>query len=570
MAETLHNLEAKRKEFLEKLGDKPLTTLVPDVRGKYRNLMEEGERAFKTGLFAKAEKSFKEAQEASHSAPASLDGSMRASFALSDHNYVQAAKYLCQLLDKFPELPSINLSIRGYYSRDEDYAKHMARLEAHVKQNPKDAYAQFLLAYLKWRDGKNPEAEKAINLAIEYAKDKSLTEAIGVLVRGVTRVVRHIPKGPRPKLQAPMNYPAGGIQLALPEGFQLMSVENVAQVLRASREDGSEGKQIFTVSIYPVAEGETATSFVDHRLRDLQENQVLKDLKVNKPVKALVDGVVGEGLSLDFTDREGKEVSAMAGCFIRAVQEPDAPQGSAPVYLAYVITLETPREHKKSLLPTIDAMVRLTRFTRMYRPVNISLVRGVTLKDVARGFSIARPVGWASRTSTHEIVMGQSDFLLGGVISPMVHVGSVVVPASLSNEQCVQKVIERQKAKGYTVKKVEAGPAKLAGMDGYQFALLKSVASTPAEDPLAEKFPAAKPMTLPGPPHLETIRFVFQPVDKDNKKIYFISMICYDCDLKKCRAIMDHLAGGFDMLKSVPPATAPVTAPTTAPASAGT
>ncbi|MCD4825668.1 MAG: tetratricopeptide repeat protein, partial [Phycisphaerae bacterium] len=547
-----NDLAKGRKELLADPG-KPISTLVPDVPGKYRDLMAAGEKAFKAGQYRQALASFKSAQESMQPQvpPGCTHALMQAVFALAKESYREPAGDLCKTLKDFPELPLVNFSPKDYYGRKEDYAKHLARLEARVKKNPKDADAQFLLAYLLWRDGDFDNAERAINLAIENASTKELKQAIDTLVQGVAKTHRSV-KGELPKLQKPKDYPNAGLQLALPKGFEIKPLEKASQVLVASSEGEVEKNQTFTISIFPVSEGVSASQFVDGALADLRRQGTLGDIKQTSRVTFNIHGITGDGVRLDFSHK-GKEVSAIAGCFIREVRSPDGPKDSAMIRLAYVVSLETARANKDSLPPAIHAIAKSIRFTDVRHPMDIPIAKGKELKDEEHGLAVVLPVGWVARKKSDGIAMGQIDFLLGGVASPMVHASAVDVPAGLDHKQCLQRLLKKYKDMGYTVELLSQGPAKLAGLDGYQFAIRRSVVGKAVKDPYVEKRPAAKPMTKPGPAYIEMGRFAFSPGsvgDKTGKKkVYFIDMVCYDDNVKKVSTVLDHLADGFTILK---------------------
>ena len=556
MYDMFNDLAKGREEILADPG-KPITTLVPNVPGEYRDLMEAGEKAFKDGQYRQALVSFKAARALTQSrVPGCMHALMQTVFALAKESYREPAGYLSQTLKDFPELPLVNFSPKDYYGRKEDYAQHLARLEARVKKNPKDADAQFLLAYLLWRDGDFDNAERAINLAIENASTKELKQAIDTLVQGVARTLRPV-KGEPPKLQMPRDYPNAGLQLALPEGFKIKPLEKASQVLVASSEGQAEKSQTFTVSIFPVSDGVSASLFVDDTLRDLRRQGTFGDIKVTSRVTFNIHGIMGDGSRLDFS-HEGKDLSAVVGCFIRLVRSPNEPKDSAMIRLAYVVSLETGRANKDSLPPVIQAIAKSIQFTDVRRPMDIPIAKGKELKDEKLGLGVVIPAGWVARKKSDGIAMGQIDFLLGGVASPMVHASAVDVPAGLDYKQCLQRLLKKYRDMGYTVELLSQGPAKLAGLDGYEFAIRRSVVGEAVKDPYAEKRPAAEPMTRPGPAYIEMGRFAFSPgsggdkTSTDTKKVYFIDMVCYDDNVKKIRTVLNRLAGGFTILK--PPA----------------
>jgi tetratricopeptide (TPR) repeat protein len=169
---------------------KPLTTLVPKSGGtrRYRQLLRTGEEAFRKEDYRKAAQAFGIANEISSGSSDSLLSLLHLHFATARNRYNVPSYYLQRLLREVPELPLIPVHPRDFYGNVGTFVQDMIRLEQYTKAKPKDANAQLMLAYVKWRE-KNPnQAAAALRKALENSKDnEELIDAIQTLWKGMVR-----------------------------------------------------------------------------------------------------------------------------------------------------------------------------------------------------------------------------------------------------------------------------------------------------------------------------------------------------------------------------------------------
>ena len=175
--DNLHSLEQGKQG--------QITTLVPDIPGKYQELMQKGEKAFRNGDFREAVFQFDLANIISINSPESLLSLMHTYFATAHGIYSLPSFYLRETLKRFPELALIHIHPKAFYGKGADYIRDIVRLENYVTKYPKNPNGQFLLGYIRWRDGKPKAAKKALEAALQYSHNKELTEAIHILWDGI-------------------------------------------------------------------------------------------------------------------------------------------------------------------------------------------------------------------------------------------------------------------------------------------------------------------------------------------------------------------------------------------------
>jgi hypothetical protein len=159
-------------------GRQAITTLVPDRAGIYRNLMVQAEEAFQNRQTARALDKYELARQVSSNSPESNLGLMLSSFATKGIDYRLEAFYLMQALEQFPELPSIRFRPRKLYRDEQYYNADMRRLRLYIEENPLDARALLVEAYMLWTEEDVPAAVKALQQAHEQAGGSDLNEAI--------------------------------------------------------------------------------------------------------------------------------------------------------------------------------------------------------------------------------------------------------------------------------------------------------------------------------------------------------------------------------------------------------
>lgn len=165
----------------KKNGDNAITSLEPKHGGsrRYRQLIHEGEEAFRQEDYRQAAQAFEIAREISSDSSESLLSLMHVHFATARNEYNMPALYLQRVLRDVPELPLISVHPRDFYGNVGTFVKDMLRMEDYLKTKPNDANAQFVMAYMKWREEKPDQAVAALRKAKENCtNNEELDDAI--------------------------------------------------------------------------------------------------------------------------------------------------------------------------------------------------------------------------------------------------------------------------------------------------------------------------------------------------------------------------------------------------------
>lgn len=162
-----------------------ITSFVPEVPGRYRDLMERAEDAFRKAKYRDAMLNYTMARSLSSSSPETLLGLMHTYFASSQTSYGVTSLYLQRVLERLPELPLLKVHPRSFYGDGARYIGDLVRLENHVKEYPRDPDARLVLGYLQFRDGEMKAATESLEYAAGYAQNSGLKEAITTLWDGM-------------------------------------------------------------------------------------------------------------------------------------------------------------------------------------------------------------------------------------------------------------------------------------------------------------------------------------------------------------------------------------------------
>jgi len=164
---------------------KPVTSLVPDEAGMFRDYMRKGEDLFREGHYHKAMEEFRMASVLSPNVPESLLSQFHARFATSRRSYASAAHFLSRTLKVLPELPLVPLAPKEFYDDPAAYAGQVASLQKHCTKVPADSEALLVLAYFRWFEGQTDKATEALTQAKAAGPGKTSREAIETFWDGI-------------------------------------------------------------------------------------------------------------------------------------------------------------------------------------------------------------------------------------------------------------------------------------------------------------------------------------------------------------------------------------------------
>ncbi len=510
-----------------------IKTLVPRIQGKYRTEMAVGEQAFRQGKYKKAASHFETAAALSENAPGTLLALFHTHFATAGDSYSLPAKYLCLTLEAFSPLPRVHVRPRDFYGKDADFESDLARLETHVKQNPNDAEAQFVLGYIMWRERKPAEAKTHLSAALKNSKNEELTTGIKTLQRGMIDAIKTI-QAEAPPMGKTMELPSAGVEIALPEGYELQPLSDINRVFIATTGSRkNEDLKVISLAICRADSKTTLDSFMVFITDALRKDENIRDLKVAN--EAEVSFLDGRGLLRRLEgEYRGKKTVSLRFCFVRELKLPNVPADSPPVRLFYMLSMAAGEKHADGMLPTLDAVAGSIKLVDFKRPVELPVdAKGQPVKDFNNGYAILQPDGWAGRYGEMGFEMGRMDYLLGGVVAPKAEVFTGLIPDTLDAKTFGEGAIKikAEKAKGIEIKVLSQSPAKLAGEDGYQFVVRKSDVKT-------------------GSSHIEIARLICLPAEKGKKTLYAIILRCPDCEPERAKVIMDKIASGFSLLNT--------------------
>ncbi len=539
------DLAAGRKEVID-APDRPITTLAPDMPGKYSQQMKSGEIEFRRGKYVEAREYFAEAARLSSDSPGALLSLARTNFATG--RYDRAAAQLARVLRVVPELPTLNVQPRSFYGSDEAYQANVQALNKHVAANPTDAGALLLLAQVEWRHGNAARAAEHLAAAHRHAGNGELKKAIDVFRDGIgaggDQAKLSEPTGspldlgePNVPLAEPVDYQSAGIRFALPEGLVNQPLAESSQLVRARIDEGTDQARGLTASAFPVAKGVTARMFLNMMTEAIRRKLIVRGLKVTSDAAVSVSG--NQGAIRMFTyDFRGNDYAAMAVCFVREI-ESQGTKGES-VRLAYLLVGEVPASRIDQLSPAMVSVLETIEFTELRHPAELPVSQdGFTIKDHRLGYTMRQPAGWAAHQYETGLVMGRVDYLFGGLASPRVKLLVFSAGEQWTARALCEYAIEKRRKEGYHVELLEQGQTDLGGHAAYQFVVRKSFAPGSGS--------ATQPAVATHRPQIEVGRVVSLAGAAGKRRLYGLVVTCHNVDASTARGIMDQLALGFTL-----------------------
>ena len=541
---------AKQRKVILADPDRVITSLVPDVPGDYRFGMMSGEAAFRSEKYAEAEDAFKKAASVSQDSPGSQLALMHTAFAMASGSYSKASGYLQVVLKRVPELALVNVHPKSFYRKSENYDRDLGKLVAHVKANPKDSDALFVLGYMRWRDDKIANAAAALSSALTNASSEKLKERIHILLDGMAASGRLAqPEMPKIKMNQPVDYSTAGIQFALPLGFELRTLRESAQIVRAAHDEGTQEAQSFSAQAFPVAKGITPKAFLEFVLSLAQEKLTMRDLEIVREGDVSFLGIDGFVRMVTYSHR-GTDSAAAGVCFIRELPLTSKAPTTEPLRIAYLLVVEGTKAQLEAVGPTLGKVLETVSYTDLRRPIDMPIdITDTAIEDPRSGYAIRPPTGWAAQLNETGLIMGKVDFSLGGLASPEAKVVTLLVPDTWTPKSFGEDAIKRKtEEEGYEMNVLVQGPVKLAGRDGYQFVIRKTPKVLPEQaKPKQAGLVASQPVESS---YIEIARLILTPAKDGEKQLYAIVVDSHNCEVIQAQAVMNAIASGFTLLES--------------------
>jgi hypothetical protein len=508
---------------------KPLTSLAPLAEGGVRAAIVKGEAALKKKDYDEALESFMAAGRASTWSPESQLSVFHARLAMADKSYDQAAKHLGLTLRAFPALAMVPVRPEAFYAEGE-YQRILSQLETRAEALPRDPEAMFVLGYLRWRGGQFAESQDVLADAVTASKDRELTKSIDLLLDSIGAVREDLIVD-APKMQPAVDYAWGGIRLALPANFRPERISEVNRIVLASAGTEKAPRKI-SLSVYPAGDRVDLGALMDSIARSINDRVGVTDMKTEG--EAEVAFLDGRALVRTMTcTYAGMEIVVARLCFLRDVSDSTHPNR----HLAYVLGMGMLAEKADGLLPAVAAVARSAEWIDFRQPIDLPLSKDShPVNDPRWGYSIRQPIGWAGAFSESGFAMGQFDCVLGGAVTPRVEVICADVDAAETPKSIGEKAIETKVEEGYTMTVLSQGPAKLAGLDGYQFILKKEAPPAGAgQSPVVS---------------IEVGRLICVAGKGEQQRMLALVARCQGATPKQAQAALDAVASSFALLKS--------------------
>ncbi len=344
-----------------------------------------------------------------------------------------------------------------------------------------------------------------------------------------------------------LGFPHAGIALSIPEGYQPRRVSEPFDVMRYVLERDGTTQVAVSLSAFPVSEDVTAEEFAEAKLSELRNLVAMRQFELIKTAEMPVANVTGHALRMNYTFG-GIETTAAQVYFVREVND-------RPVHICYLLTVEE-RGEQNRLLSELGELVRTIRFLSPRHPGDIETPElGEPVRSSNLGFSVRPPEGWFGDTSLYGVNMGQTDYLLGGVMVPTVRVMVGRPDADVTAERLASRHLaslrETVKSRNVKVEVLSEGEAELAGRKGWQF-VVRQYAELPEESPdndssvvIAQRTIVVEDEQLPpvAARAAEAIANRIGPL-----RSYSIACVYRGENQDRAVEILEHIAEGFSLL----------------------
>jgi hypothetical protein len=525
------------------LPTREITSLVPDRQNSYRDHMLKGEDAFRRGLYKESAKYFSQARVSSVNSPESLLSLAHANLALADGSYGRTAVFLGKTVDRFPQLPAIKVHPASFFGKTDDYQKVLKKLQKFGKDNPKDASAEFVLAYLTWRDKRFLLARQMVRQAIKNCRDTDLSRQMQTMLAGMA-VDKKTLMTLAPKMGEAINFPHAGVKLALPVGFKLQQLAHINKVFVAAQNAGGAKKpRSIAMSVYPLEGNVTKREFMNQMINRAKQDPSIKDVKVveERTIPFLKTTALARLVTCRY---HGSPVAVVRMCFSRSIKQPGWSKDTPPTKFMYQLGVGVLIEDTDSLLPAFAAVVDSISLTKLKSPVDLLKdAAGSEIADTQLGFAITLPSGWAGRKTPTGFEMGQMDIAGGGIVTPGVKVLLAIVPESFTPQSLAKNAFKLRMQEGYKITVLSDKPAKLGQKEGRQFVIRKTA---PKDEP---KTPTDGVVVKPRGSYIEAGRLILTPDKKGKKRMFALVVTCHKSSEAQAQALLETFAKRFRLLK---------------------
>ena len=131
---------------------------------------------FHKGEYQQAAAAFKLAADTHHGDPAARIYAGHTLFAVGQ--YQQAITYLRRAFELQPKIALLDYDVRDDYPQNEDFNKHLAALDAAIKQSPNDTNRLLLLGYVRYYTGQRDKAYALLARADKINRGDGLAQRL--------------------------------------------------------------------------------------------------------------------------------------------------------------------------------------------------------------------------------------------------------------------------------------------------------------------------------------------------------------------------------------------------------
>ncbi len=277
----------------------------------------------------------------------------------------------------------------------------------------------------------------------------------------------------------PVELAFAGVRLALPKGFELRTPDTPALLVHAVQVQGGTPVMGLKLRALRLPPGTKLEQFV-------QDADPSKDRAFEAPTvlgkKSLkLDGheALAQVMSYRLRDRD---ITAVWMFFLRPVSDGSLGMG-------YVMSVEARPDLGKQTLPVLIAVAESIRLSDPVRPRTQKVTAlGPPVASRRFGYTIRPPAWWKVEQqilgTSAGVAMYQTDYVAN---MPMPVASLIVAPERRAAKDCAQQVLESMgqdaRKAGDKLKVLAQGPARMGGLEGYEWAVRISPPVATATDP---------------------------------------------------------------------------------------
>ena len=345
-------------------------------------------------------------------------------------------------------------------------------------------------------------------------------------------------------------YHSAGVALAVPEGFEHQPGRSATEIVRAVKYVSAKQRVFVVLSAQPVKAGVSAEEYAGQTEAKSRQAGDIKNLEILKRTTIPIATLAGVGRLMSFTS-DGQSAVAIRVYFIR-----EAANSSPRV--CYVLSVTAPASHRNLVVPTLGKITQTLKLIEFRHPSVDDITQpGAAVEDKKRGYSMAVPHGWHWKRTVTGMELGVTDYLLGGIDSPLVNITVASIGPGVDATDCGLKflgmLIQDVSAQGLVTKPLERSEVKMGGLDAYQVVVRQAELSAgrtgdkTAAPPRRSRIVVQRTICA-------TAKYPGQETPQRNS--YVLTVICRGSNAKAAAELAEKLSAGFTILAPTKPVAA--------------